>query len=275
MHPWVFMATQDPGWGAVRVVALDAEHGDEVWRVGTSLPLGLLGGGNRLFVGETNRIKILDPQTGRLERDEGLWGAGPLYSMQYADGQVFALTGSTRSLIYDPSTGDAQFSKRYLPDTPFLIEEGILYFYNLDGYQAEELESHRLLWKHLLPEPVQMRPLFTEDLMVLITVPGHVYALDRATGELAWSISPGVVGNISEGGSSLYFLTADGRLMAVDEQTGHEVLDFKISAVPFGSSTSEWISGAFNVWVDSVDQVAIVALGDRCQVLALQLLGRP
>lgn len=271
----VLVAMQEKNDGLSSVAAFDTQSGNLLWQHRTSLPLSMLVGDSELYLGENNAITQVDPESGKTLQTVTLAAVGPIYGMHFAENQIFALTGSSRSLVYKVASGEAELSKPYLPDVPFVIEGGKLYLSNADGYEAQDAATHELIWKYDIHEDVQMRPLFTKERMVIITKRGNIYAIDKHTGALDWKITPQAISNVASDGSRLYFLAAEGSLEAVDENDGHEVFKARVSSTPFMVSSPQGLVGGFDVWVDSDNQIIIASLGDRCQLVALRTAAKP
>jgi quinohemoprotein ethanol dehydrogenase len=103
------------------------------------------------------------------------------------------------------------------------------------------------------PRVQESTPLIIDGVMYVTTAWSHVYALDAATGTLKWSYDPKVpghsgidaccdVGNrgLAAWQGRLYLGTLDGRLVALDADTGKPVWD--VSTIPAGSRAT--ITGA-------------------------------
>lgn len=98
-------------------------------------------------------------------------------------------------------------------------------------------------------------PALTEDLILIPSYDHHLYAFDRATGELQWSFAAeeGIVGGVTVRDGVAYFGASDHRVYAIDVATGEPVWD-----APF--ETGNWVWGApavddTRVYVGSMDHL--------------------
>ncbi|HHX42580.1 MAG TPA: PQQ-binding-like beta-propeller repeat protein [Chloroflexi bacterium] len=96
-------------------------------------------------------------------------------------------------------------------------------------------------------------PAITEDLVLIPSYDHHLYAFDRATGDLVWSFAAdeGIVGSVTVREGIVYFGASDYRVYAVDVASGEPVWD-----TPF--ETGNWVWGApavddTRVYVGSMD----------------------
>lgn len=96
-------------------------------------------------------------------------------------------------------------------------------------------------------------PALTENLVLISSYDHHLYAFDRATGEVVWSFTAeeGIVGGVTVFDGVAYFGASDYRVYAVDVATGEPAWE-----APF--ETENWVWGApavdeERVYVGSMD----------------------
>lgn len=187
----VFVASQDPINGIKNIIiTFDSQSGDILWRQRVNLPVSILAADHSLIVGETNELSIYDSATGQLKHHLILPAAGPIYGMYWNEGKIFARTGSSRKLVYDSVLDNTSTSSLYPAYTPFVVQKGILYFVDVDGYKAQETSTGRTLWVYRFNENENLSkmPLFTEKSMILLTQLGNIYAINKQTGILRWKL---------------------------------------------------------------------------------------
>jgi outer membrane protein assembly factor BamB len=102
---------------------------------------------------------------------------------------------------------------------------------------------------------------------------GSIASLDKKTGNLLWKADAHPISNIASSKSHIYFLTNDGYLKVLDLNSGQEVTKFELSPGSFelNNSPSGNIIGAYNLWVDSQNDIIVVSFGDSCQLMGIKL----
>lgn len=180
------------------VVGLDAESGEEQWRTDEStLPTGFV-----TYVGEYagevyvgmgyDGIRVLDPETGALARDEESWRVGRSFA-------------SSRGQIH----GDTLFGvQRSGPE-----EESSL--------AAYPLGSNGRGWAVTFDGTVTSGPVVDNSLVIIGTEAGQIYAFDRSNGEQMWSEQiDGSVGAIDMSALHVWVADMDTELTAYDRTDG-------------------------------------------------------
>jgi outer membrane protein assembly factor BamB len=160
-----------------------------------------------------------------------------------------------------------------LPYTPFLIEDRILYLNELGTYKAKDTETQSILWEYSLNEATHVHPLITENMIIISAERGSIYGLDKSTGNLLWKLDEHVISNVASNKSQLYFLTTDGFLKVLDVNSGQEITKLEFTPTSFepNSPPSGNIIGAYDIWVDSQNEIIVVSFGDSCQLMAFKL----
>ena len=186
-------------YGAARdqeplVVGLDAQSGEEQWRTETpTLPTGFV-----TYVGEYagevyvgmgyDGVRVLDPETGSLARDEESWRVGRSFA-------------SSRGRIH----GDTLFGvQRSGPE-----EESSLAAYPLD--------TNGRSWSEVFDGTVTAGPIVDNSLVTIGTEAGNVYTFDRSNGEQLWT--EGIDGSVGSIAMSAL------RVWVADEETGLTAYD--------------------------------------------------
>ena len=266
----IFLGTQDPNYGPSNVTALDSLTGNTLWQQRVSLPVSILTGDNNFYVGEDDDIISYNSGTGQVMHELTLPNIGPFYRMYFSEENIFALTGTSRYVIYNVSSGSTNLSQPYIASAPYIMQSGVLYLGNIEGLQAQDTSTKQILWtyKPNFNEPSsKMKPLFTRDHVITLTTLGSIYAINKKTGVLNWKIGANAIGNVASDGTNLYFLASDGFLVVIDEATGIVIGRVAFSNGPFTIGDT----AGYNIWVDSQNKIVVASFGDSCQLIALKM----
>jgi len=73
-----------------------------------------------------------------------------------------------------------------------LVVDDILYVpYQNGGLSARSMEDYREIWRFHTEEGVWTQPLLVGEMLIVASIDHHVYALDRSSGQLIWSLNLG------------------------------------------------------------------------------------
>ena len=73
-----------------------------------------------------------------------------------------------------------------------LVVDDIIYVpYQNGGLSARSMEDYREIWRFHTEEGVWAQPLLVGEMLIVASVDHHVYALDRSSGQLIWSLDLG------------------------------------------------------------------------------------
>ncbi|MDE2855565.1 MAG: PQQ-binding-like beta-propeller repeat protein [Chloroflexota bacterium] len=73
-----------------------------------------------------------------------------------------------------------------------LVVDDILYVpYQNGGLSARSMEDYREIWRFHTEEGVWTQPLLVGEMLIVASIDHHVYALDRSSGQLIWSLDLG------------------------------------------------------------------------------------
>ena len=97
--------------------------------------------------------------------------------------------------------------------------------------------------------------------------------MDKKTGSLLWRVDGHAISNVASSKSRIYFLANDGYLKVLDINSGQEITKLGFSPASFepNSPPSGNIIGAYDLWVDSENDIIVLSFGDSCQLMALKL----
>ena len=221
------------------VSALDAVSGEQMWsRTGlrsSTVPLffPLTAVGNNVYVSDDHTVHALSAETGTL-----LWSAEILTQTPPTafDGKVYFVTNHTTAQAFNEMTGELLWS--YEPVitgitsylwTPIVVD-GIWYF-PADELHALDAETGLPLWSADVYQALET--LVVADGMVFATSTlGDFYALDTATGDVAWT-----------------HRRAGGRTQVADGVVySHSILQHELHALDISTGQPFWsFSGAYYV----------------------------
>ncbi len=144
------------------------------------------------------------------------------------------LFGSTDSNLYCLSTKDGKLIWKYKNDGPILcspvVENNIVYFASGDySFKAVDLSTQELIWNFTgLNGFVETKPWITKNKIIFGAWDSHLYALDKANGDLKWKwnngrieelYSPAACEPVASDGK-VFIAAPDRFLTAIDEETG-------------------------------------------------------
>lgn len=216
--------------------AVDAESGLARWTFtsGAEIKASPVVVGDRVLVGSYDeRFYALDRESGAL-----LWSVeteGPVHATAAVRDGVAWITGCDAVLralrISDGSEVRRFDSGAYTAASPALGETALFYGTFDNEVLAVEAGTGALRWRYRHPErrfPFYASAALAGDRVVAAGRDKLVHALDRRTGEAAWTFrararfdaSPAVAGGLVYAGS------ADGRLYVLDLETGEKVSEF-------------------------------------------------
>ncbi|MBL8076362.1 MAG: PQQ-binding-like beta-propeller repeat protein [Anaerolineales bacterium] len=264
----VFVAGLDSTHGLPFIFALDSQTGNVIWKQESEVSVSMLATSTNVFVGEIDRIKIYDPETGVLFRDTYI--PVGIILLRYADEKnIYAVTGHGRWLTYDINSGQVDLSE---PDVylPLFIENGIEYRADFEGFKAVDAKTKVILWKYQLNEEINTQPIFLAQSIIFETGADNIYVLDKNEGTLIWRSQARIISNVAVDDSRVFFLTSEGRLSVLDVNTGSVIHSLEFSATPFQVSTADSSIGGYYVRMNPQTKELIVSLGDTCQVMAVE-----
>ena len=196
---------------------------------------------------------------------------GLIYNIFATENNLYAFTKSGRWLTFSVEDGTYNLSEPFPPYLPFLVDDGVMYLYEGQEFKAKEVDTSSILWEYSITDDFD--PIFTDNILIILEQKGNIYGLDKHTGELLWNINSQVISNVATDESHLYFFTNDGYLTILDINTGQRIerLEFSSASYELNSPPSGNIIGAYNLWVDSQNDIVVVSFGDSCQLMALKI----
>lgn len=225
--------------------------------------------------GQNNKLSLFAYSTGNLIEEIPVPQVGIIESFYQRDGKDYLYGSSGRFIIFDASakkvvtSTDPNFEEHI-----FLIDNNVSYSHKGNSLIAFNLGTNTIAWQVEIDEPFA-NPLFGEGMIFIRTgnpiYSGNIYAINESTGAVVWKKEVGIISNIEAQNSKLYFLTVDGFLNILDQQSGQVIARIQFTAAPFLISSSQSAIGGYYVSVDADNKIIIVAVGDSCQLMALKL----
>lgn len=143
-----------------------------------------------------------------------------------------------------------------------------------DGVKFLSTDMKNVIWhNNQLDRSLWMAPVLLSDTILLRTgkVRGSVYALDRKTGTMLWKTSDNIISNIaySETKKTIYLLTLEGSLIAVNQISGEEKHLAQFTSTPFILNGEQQV-GSYDLAFDDSLNMLFLILGDSRQLIAFQ-----
>lgn len=269
----VFVITQqDFEYGGSKILALDTQSGNVLWQRDVVQPASIITSKTQLYTTLYNKIEIIDPSTGNLVKEVRFDKVGNIYYLFSTEQNLYAFSQSGRNLTYNFDDGTYSLSEPFLGYTPYITENGIMYLLEGSQLQAKEVETQLVLWKYPITQLLDLS--FADNVIIIIEPTGTLFALDKLTGNLIWNMDAHTISNVVVNKSKLYFLANDGFLKVLDVNNGQETAKLEFAPASFQLTTpsaQEILIGAFNIWVDSDNDILTVSLGDSCQLMGFKL----
>ncbi len=209
-----------------RLAAFDIEHGTLLWLVKARPTAQPAPGGPLLFVLESGMITALRQQTGSVA-----WRipfADPLpVPLVWSNGWLLAATTSGTVLAFRATDGALIWRREVaggLRAQPAIAVDRVYLSTNAGQVVALRIDTGDLLWERQLGgQPNEILPV---DKRVYVgSTDNYFYALDTATGDIAWRWSTGadVVGLPVADDRRVYFVSFDNVLRALDRRSGSQI----------------------------------------------------
>jgi outer membrane protein assembly factor BamB len=224
---------------------------------------------NILFRGTTGTayLQAYNIETGKLLWQTRLGWARSVLDIYPLEDKVFAFTINNELFKLN---NDGEILSSIKEDfRSFLVQEDIIYTEDVLSIKAVNLTSNNELWKINLNARYTHAPIFDGGEIFLRTAvnPADIYSIDQMTGNVHWKKNYNVLSNLYITNNRVYFLSSESDLIAIERETGNEILKIKFSPLFNLNSTA---SGYF-VTGDDVNNIVIVYLGDKKQIIGLKI----
>ena len=230
-----------------RVTALDAESGGRLWQVraatpdenSTPLGGGVAYGAGLLFVTTGfGEVAALDPDNGGLIWLEEM--GAPIRSAPMVIGdRVYAVSVENRAEAFNAATGEPAWTHSGLLETAGLlggaapsVATGVVVVpYSSGEVYALRPENGRIVWTDSLISLRQTAalasladivagPVIDNDLVVAVSHSGRMAGIDLRSGARVWEQRFGGVQTPVVAGETIFMVTGDGELLALQRNTG-------------------------------------------------------
>jgi len=252
------------------VVCINGMNGDVLWQKGSGNHSAIAVTSNAVFVTYNNIVGIrkYDP-TGEVAWSKRLSGTGSDY-LYVVDEQLQILTVPERFWIFDFDGNEI----RNIKGDKVFISTPDETFVELSGIQLQKTNTREVVWQYnKLDDVLEMAPLFTDTKIFVRTgqESGSVFTLDRKTGSLLWISDNNIIANVAYSPSkkTIYALTRDGKLLAINENDGKADTIAEFSSVPF-TLNGEASVGSYQLAYDPNTNILFVSLGDSRQMFAFE-----
>ena len=272
----LFVVANSPSYPGPHLLSYDTLTGSLLSQRLVDLPILLFLSDGKLYVGQHDEIGVFDSMTGSLLEEFSIPKAGIIESL-YQRGDKFYIYGNTgRFIVFDTSvmktvtTTEPNFLEHV-----FLIDDNITYSHKGNELIAFNGSSGAVVWQAEMNEPFT-DPVFQND-MIFIRTGSSIYtsgisAINRSTGVVVWKKDLNIIiSNVVAQNSELYFLTVDGFLIVLDQQTGQEIGKMQFTSAPFLLNDTQYAIGGYYVSADTDNKIIIVSLGDSCQLFGVKL----
>lgn len=268
-------STHSTGFPALQKVNM--QTGLQEWQSQQIESFSLLVAGSKQNVvvgsGIPGTVTVFDTASGDVvsERTFSFTTKGVDYILA-AEGKLFVNTSPVRFQIIEEDSGKTIPFGNVTDLYPiYLVQNGIIYHRVLgNSLQAVDEQTGRMIWGRGFDEDIVHYPLFTEENILVRTgkSTGHIYALDRLTGETLWVSEPGVVSNVAAVGNWVYYLTEEAHLHVADLQTGMLIGDIVFSPAILDLADIEQVNSHF--YVAATEDTAVVYFSSSNQLFAFQ-----
>ena len=227
-----------------RLVALALTDGSVAWNVPAADVAGSpVTGDGLVFAALPRLVQAFDARTGeprwRAEMPAAL--GAPLF---WDNGWLLAITSEGEATMFRAATGDVLWKQPVgtpAKAVPAAANERVYVLLDDARVVALALQTGATLWESRLPgKPTSIRPL--DDRVFVGCTDKFFYCLDAESGKKKWRWRTGgtVVGTAVVDDASVYFLSLDSVLRALDRGNGHQAwkveLPYQPTAGPFLSA---------------------------------------
>jgi outer membrane protein assembly factor BamB len=244
---------------------INSKTGDFLWKNASGRSLVITSQGVFVSFTHPGGIRKYDLATGDLIWGKTLGGNGA-NDLYYVDGQIQVSTVPDNFWILDT---DGNVINKF-PGDYYLITTAKETFINRNKLQDYITGTNNLLWEYG-PADIGLTPLFTQNIILLRSgdLEGEAYAIDRKTGKFLWVIKH-IVSNIvySPEKQLAYALSEDGKLVAIDEDSGEAHVLVQFTSVPFIVGGRG--SFVYQLAYDPSEHVIVAQLGDSYQLFAFK-----
>ena len=285
-HGMVYFITEGPEEASATILSLtafDALSGEVIWQNDGEFWPGLFYNSTFLYaIIDGNHIIVYEPETGERVWGTKLQGVRGVSHVTATETELFIDGVPDKFFILDATTGRelrAAPSSGGMGYTAFLIENDTAYWHEWPlRLVSTNLQTEERNWSQTFEgRRFEKTPIFTDELIFVVSFWGQLFALDKETGEILWQTAPlnsltdaeRVVSNVAVADGIVYYLTQDSQLRALNMYTGELLGVVKFTPSLFALDT-DIVNDRFDVAADG-DLVAVY-FGSSYQIFTFRFL---
>lgn len=285
-HEMVYFITEGPDEvppTTLSLTAFDAFTSVVTWQIDGKFWPGLFHNSTYLYaVIDGNHIVTYEPETGERVWGSKLQGIRGVSHVTATETELFIDGVPDKFFIFDARTGTrttAASSSGDMGYTAFLVENDTVYWHEWPlSLVSTNLQTDERNWSQTFEgRRFEQTPIFTEELIFVVSFWGQLFALDKETGAILWQTAPldslihaeRVVSNVAVADGVVYYLTQDSQLRALNMYTGELLGTVAFTPSLFALET-DIVNHRFDVAADG-DLVAVY-FGDSYQIFAFRFL---
>lgn len=285
-HEMVYSIVEGPDENLPTILSLIAFDGltsEVVWQIDDKFWPGLFHNSTFLYaIIDGNHIVAYEPESGKRVWGTQLPGVRGISNVTATETELFIQGVPDKFFILDASTGRQLSSASSSGDigyTAFLIENDTVYWHEWPlRLVSTNLQTEERNWSQTFEgRRFEQTPIFTDELIFVVSFWGQLFALDKETGDIVWQTAPldsliheeRVISNVAVADGIVYYLTQDSELRALDMYTGELLSTVGFTPSLFTLGTDE-INYRFDVAADG-DLIAVY-FGDSYQIFTFRFL---
>lgn len=254
------------------VFVLDGKSGNPLWAQTGLSKLRVTCAEDAVFVASSTSIWRRNPSTRQVEWHRTVPWPTDIIHLHHAEGKLYAWTRpDAATTILDAASGDVLVAPTVNDSRQLLLIARDAVFAGYGNITAYDVVRDEPLWTDDLEARVYEPPSFDESIVYVRTgeAIGTVYALDRSTGEVLWATGRHILSNLLHSDGSLYVLTEQGELQALDPITGAAttLMRFQPAPLPVGG----YPVGYYLAMSEPLHLIYIY-IGDTRQLMAYEIL---
>ncbi|NHZ72071.1 MAG: PQQ-binding-like beta-propeller repeat protein, partial [Aquificales bacterium] len=188
------------------------------------------------------------------------------------DGFVSVEASPDSFSIFDASNGSFQ-SRNSVPImgySSFANDGNVRFDYDRSYIRAYDIQDNSLIWDVSFEDAIVYRPVFSNGLIIVHSgrYSGTLHVLDSETGRQLWE-KEGVVSDFGVNDKTLFFVTTQGEILAVDVETGETQGRLILNDAELNTQNGAFASYS-SYFVRVVDDIILVYLGDTGQLFSFQ-----
>ena len=272
----LFVAANTPSYPGPNLLSYDTLTGNLLWHQPVDLPIFLFVTDGKLYQAQNDEIGVFDSVTGSSLEKFSVPKVGIIDSLYQIGDKFYMYSSSGRFIVFDVNTKKiVSITEPNFVEQTLLINDNITYSHKGNKILAYNGSTGTVVWQVEINEPFT-DPVFQNDLIFIRTgssiYTSGISAINRSTGAVVWNKDLNVIiSNVVAQNSELYFLTVDGFLIILDQQTGQEIGRMQFTAAPFLLPDTQTTIGGYYVSADIANKIIITSLGDSCQLIAVKL----